>query len=420
MATTKSRYWIPTTSYDLQLKIGKIDYTADVERLTIISSILMPYQTFVIELFLDPNDLILDRVYGQEKIELTVRLIGVDEIIQEEVPIELMFVSNKQPIMMKSRNSQEDMKDRKPVVITTVSRKAFSTMYSIVNGLYFGDTVDTAISGSVTQIPGSPTLNIDSDGLNQEVIDQMVVPPATFYHVVQYLDQTFGIYDGILSVNCLYDNNIFIKNLSKKIQTSHLFTLHLLSADANEKELTEKPIDGKSFYTWRDIHTEYIANAVLGVVGAKQRHIAKPNAELYKNFDITVPSIAQQYGISSKVGQPTIYNDQDAMGLTGSGGRIGVFGDRTYYNDSETPIRARVSRITSEFSSLKVQMTSKSISILNLMHVGEAVKFNTKIIDYTQLTGKYILKSSTIKFARLREWEANVSLDLIRSNRSTN
>lgn len=418
MATTESRYWIPTRSYDFQIKIGKIDYTASLERLTLITSILTPCQAFILEFFLDPNDLILDRVYGQEKIELTLRLLGPDEFVQEEIPIELMYSSNKQPIMMKTTDSQETAKDRKHIVMTTVARKSFSAMYSIVNGLYFGETVQSIIGSSVNQIPSKPNLNFDTNGVNREQFDQVIIPPTTFHKSIKYLDETFGIYDGVHTCYCLFDNNIYIKNLSQKIKKSHLLTFHLLTADAKEEDIVRKPSDGKSFYIWRDIQTEYFANSSIGTVGAKQRHIFKPSDELYTNVDFTMEDISSNYGLIS--GSNKINYDTEAMGMSKNGGRLVVYSDRLGYNTSQTPARARSSRWTSELSTLKVYITSKNISILNLMNVGEAVKFETRMPDYTQLRGKYILKSSSIKFARLREWEANVNIDLIRTNRSMN
>lgn len=418
MATTQSRYWIPTRSYDFQIKIGNKDYTPDLERLTLITSILNPCQAFILEFFLDPDDLILDRVYGQDKILLTLRLLGPDEFVQEEIPIELMYSSNKQPITMRASDAQETQKDRKHIVMTTVARKAFSAMYSIVNGLYFGETLQAIIGSSANQIPTKPTLNFDTNGANSEQFDQVIIPPTTFHKSVKYLDETFGIYDGVSTCYCLYDNNIYIKNLSQKIKKSHLLTFNMLTADAKEEDIVEKPSDGKSFYVWRDIRTEYFANSSIGTVGAKQRHIFKPSDELYTNVDFTMEDISSSYGLIS--GSNKINYDSEAMGLAKNGGRIAVYSDRLGYNSSQTPARARVLRWTSELSSLKLYITSKNISVLNLMHVGEAVKFETKMPDYTQLRGKYILKASSIRFARLREWEANVNVDLIRTNRSMN
>lgn len=78
-----------------------------------------------------------------------------------------------------------------------------------------------------------------------------------------------------------------------------------------------------------------------------------------------------------------------------------------------------MSKPITEMSMLYVTINSKNISVLNLMHVGEAVKFASKTADYVQLTGKYILKNSSLSFLRLRDWEANAELQLIRTNRSS-
>ena len=60
MAEDQSRYWTPNRTYEFVLKVGKKDITNDVHKITILTSLDVPYQTFIIDLILDANDLILD------------------------------------------------------------------------------------------------------------------------------------------------------------------------------------------------------------------------------------------------------------------------------------------------------------------------------------------------------------------------
>jgi len=58
--------------------------------------------------------------------------------------------------------------------------------------------------------------------------------------------------------------------------------------------------------------------------------------------------------------------------------------------------------------------------LLNLMNVGDAVFFNSKITDISNLTDKYILRSSELTFTLKRDWTSSAKLNLIRTNRDNN
>ena len=101
MAEDKSRYWSPTRTYEFALKVGKKDITNDVYKLTILTSIDVPYQTFIIDLVLDANDIILDKIYGQTPLKLTSTLLATEAYPLETIEFELMYLSSDMPISTK-------------------------------------------------------------------------------------------------------------------------------------------------------------------------------------------------------------------------------------------------------------------------------------------------------------------------------
>ncbi len=408
-----NRFWIPSQSYDFQLTIKDKDYTADLQRVSIATSLTAPYQIVVFDLFIDANDMILDKVYGQDYLKLSIRLLGQGGAPMEQVDFDLMYLSSDYDIIVKSIDQQKTMKDRSPVEITTVCRKPFQTMSSIVNSLFYGsnmrDTIETLIRGLKT----GATLNYDSNKTNDEAIDQIVVPPTSFYQAVKYLDKTFGIYDGLLGFFTLYDNKIYLKNLSRKIVSSHTFTVHHLTTDAREIETITQGMDGKTFYTWNDIDTGYFGNSVFAVVGPRSRYVVKPRDTINHTIDVNMENLAQTYGLISKNNK--IFFDSDLLFPS----RRSVITNHTGYEKTRSFINAELSKKVSSLATLSVEFNSKNISILNLMHIGEAVKFNSKVSDYVQLTGKYILKSSELTFRRVKDWEAYAKLNLIRTNKSS-
>lgn len=408
-----TRFWTPTRSYDFQLVIKDKDYTPDLQRVSIGTSLTSPYQVVVLDLFIDSNDMILDKIYGQDYLKLSIRLMGQGEVPVEQIDFDLMYLTSDYEILVKSIDQQKTMKDRTPVEITAVCRKPFQTMTSIVNSLFYDSDIKATIETLVQGLKTGATLDYDSSKTNNESIDQIVIPPTTFYQAVNYLDKTFGVYDGLLGFFTLYDNKIYLKNLSRKIVASHTFTINYLATDAEENNLFNQGVDGKTFYTWNDIQTGYSGNSVFAAVAPRNRFVVKPRDTINHTIDINMENLAQTYGLISKNNK--IFFDSDALFSS----RRSVITEHTGYEKTRSFINAQLSKKVSSLATLSVELTSKNISILNLMNVGEAVKFNSKVADYVQLTGKYILKSSELSFQRLKEWEATANLNLIRTNRAS-
>jgi hypothetical protein len=413
MASGKTRFWTPGRSYDFQLFIKDRDYTPDLQRVSIATSITAPWQTIIFDFFIDANDMILDRIYGQDPIKLNIRLLGSNGIPIEQIELDLMYVDSNYDLIMKSTNPQKDMKDRSKVEVITVCRKPFQTMTTIVNSLYYDSDIQSVINNLVDKrISTGASLNYDGQGGNPEKIDQILIPPTTFHQAIRYLDHYFGVYNGLMGFFCLWDNTIYLKNLTKKPSTSHTFTIHQLTTDAKERDIVTAPADGKTFYTYKNVETSYMGNSIIAVTAPTAKFIVKPKDTLSHTIDIDMNSFATQYGIIAK--NKKIFFDNEAIGSN----RQRVYNEHTGYEKTESFINANLSKEIAEMSLIYISLNSKNVSLLNLMHVGESVKFNSKVSDYVQLTGKYILKSSELSFERLREWEVYADLNLIRTNKS--
>ena len=161
MASGKTRYWTPTRTYDFQLFIKDKDYTPDLQRVSIATSITAPWQTIIFDFFIDANDMILDKIYGQDPIKLNIRLLGSTGIPIEQIELDLMYVDSNYELLMKSANPQTTMKDRTKVEVITICRKPFQTMTTVVNSLYYDSDIQSAINNLVDRrITTGATLNM--------------------------------------------------------------------------------------------------------------------------------------------------------------------------------------------------------------------------------------------------------------------
>jgi len=417
----KKRYWSPTRTYEFEVKIGSLDLTPDLYKLSILTSIQVPYQTVILDLFLDPNDVIVEKLYGQEPINLTARFIGdVSEVLAlERIKLVLLPITTEIDIPMYDQlpaESSPGYKERRAFTVTAVTSQPYKIMNTLVNDVFYGNDLFTAISDLASNLPQT-TLNYDINDRNPEVLDQLLIPPTTMYQALKYLNRTIGIFNGIPAIYCSSDTTqpqnsiINIKNLTKKITSSHKFTVWQLATGADNSDIIKKSGDGKVYYTLNPLKTSYSGSSTFAAIAPTVRYIAKPKDTLFTEFDINLESFAKTYGIISK--SNTIFFERQAIDAAT---RILYSKDHSGNDASQTYINANLSKAISELSTITLQV-EQNLMLFNLMEVGEAVQLNSRMTSVSDLTGKYILKASTLDFVKSKDWESSARLYLIRTNK---
>ena len=418
----RSSYWNPSRNYELTCKVGKTDLTNDLNQMNIVSSVETPYRTYVLDFFLDPDDMILEKIYGQEPIQLSIKVYGTSENIPHEIiETNLMALGSKYDLLVKDTQPQIPDKIRSSVRIRAVPIEGYGSMTTFVNGVYLETTLREIVTNLVEQ--SGAKLEYDEGGENAQRYDQIIVPPAPLYKALKYLNRTFGFFNGLAgiyssaikverksnsAVLSKIKPTVYIKNLTKSKEFGKVVVTQLASDSKNEDLLDV--FDGKTFYTYNPIETEYTGNTTFSVYGSKMKHVVKPRDELYKTIEIDTKDFANKYGIVTKKNQ-VFFSEQ------GQEKRISFFKDHTGYDDDETFIQAIHSKYFSQMSLLKIHL-EKWLILENLLKVGTGVKFNSQITDIRDLTGDYVLKFSLAHFIRAtRDWECGVTLHLIRTNR---
>lgn len=414
----------PTRNYDIVCKVGKKDISEDLVQLGIVSSVELPYRTYILDLFLDPDDMILEKIYGQEPIQLSIRVLNASPggVPYEVTQVNLMALGSKYDLLIKDSQPQVPDKIRSAIRIRCVPLEGYAAMTSFVNGVYLGETLEDVVEDLADQCGAN--IVYDSLSQNETKIDQIIVPPAPLYKTLKYLDRTFGFFDGLAaitssSVKSSRKSNsailadikptIYIKNLSAKKKFSNI-KITQLSTDNKKQEEEYDVFDGKEFYTRDPVETEYSGNTIFSVYGTTMKHVVKPRDELYRTIELDTSEFADKYGITTK-------KNQTFFSKKGQAKRISFFKDHTGYDDKETHIRAIHSKYFSQMSILKITL-SKWLILKNLINIGEGVIFKSNITDLRDLTGNYVSKFCLFNFVRAkREWECGATLHLIRTNR---
>ena len=247
----RSTYWNPSRNYEVSCKVGKVDLTNDLVQMSIISSVETPYRTYVLDLFLDPDDMVLEKIYGQTPIKLSIKTYGTSENIPHEIiQTNLMALGTKYDLLMKDTDPQIPDKIRSATRIRAIPIEGYRTMTSFVNGVYLESKLSTIVSSLVSQAGGS--LNYDSEGANENIYDQIVVPPAPLYKALKYLDRTFGFFNGLAGIyssstqiqrksnSAIVANikpTVFIRNMTAEKNRSNIIVTQLSTDNRNQEDL---------------------------------------------------------------------------------------------------------------------------------------------------------------------------------------
>lgn len=403
------RVIVPTRGWDFQLIIKDKDYSADLYNVRIVSSITSPYQTIILDVYIDQNDIILEKLYGQDKIKLIVRLLEqTTKTPKEETKFELMYVTSHYSLIMKKQKSVGVSDERIPITIVSVPREAFKTATTVVNKIYLQKKPKEIVEDLVKSFTKAK-IDYDSDGVNTLKIDQVIVPPKPLTKAIRYLDSTFGLFKGPYVQFIDKDNKLHIINLNKKFTKNQTFTVYQLALDAVDEELINKCSDGKNFYTYDTLQTHYSGNTKFTTLAKNQKFIVKPRDTLSYTIEHDLTKIMKDNALifkNSKAYTDTIIDD-----------RTRYYYNHTGYDKDEVFAIAGTTPSLANMSGLTVNL-EKNLPILRLMEVGNIVKVNSGNVEMVDLTGKYILKSSDLSFNRQGEWKSVATLYLIRSNKT--
>ena len=403
----ESRY-IPGRSYKFELSIKGNEINAnDITRVQIISSITVPYQVLILDIFIDQNDIILDEIFGQDPCKLKVTLLEQTGIPADMLEFDLMITNIDHPMDTRSQLSDGVQKDRTPLQLTTIVRPAFATMTALVNKVHEdAKSPKEIIEELIGEAGGTP--KYDTDKENKEKAVQSIVPPTTLYKAIQYIDYNFGLYDGVPVYFCDYENNVHVANISARIDKAQVFTISQLASDMDATKIIEKTTDGKHFYTYSPIESRWQGNVRSAIIAKTLKHIVKPKDTLSHTVEHDFDSIVSDNGLvfkNKKVDIDEKISSRKKYYIAHSG-----------FEYSESFAKSMIAKKISNLSTIIINI-EKNLPVLSLIDIGQPVKFDPKTEEYIPLSGKYILKSSHITFNRQAEWQATASIQLIRTNK---
>ncbi len=409
-SSSKQKLYHPIKLYDIKLKIKDLDFSNALSSVQIVSSITNPYQTIILKLYLDPYDVIQESIYGQDPLFLSIILYAEDSIMEKQIDLELMHIKTTD-IYTTLRANNYDKLQREMSLYTFIClcRKPFITMTYNVNEIYESKTLKQIIQNLVSKTNGQ--LIYDNDNENKDIIPQVIISPSSVYKSIKYLDFEFGLFNGIGATYCNYDNRVYIKNLTKKMDKDQTFTIYQLSLDNKDNnKIMENCNDGKSFYTYSPIQSSYDPNTKYCLLAKDIKHITKPKDNLYYTISQTLDDVCKDYGLTYK--NKKVHVDYDAVN------KIKYYIDSPGFDKNEYFANSKIAKAVGTMTEVNIQL-ERNLRFLNLLNVGESVKVNPSTVEFSNLSGKYILKSSIVSFERMPSiWSSTASINLVRTNKT--
>lgn len=408
-----TRTWIPSQGYDLEVSIAGRDYTKELESCVISYSLSTYYPIINLTLHVKLSDLITYKLYGQDHLKLTIRVLGADKSgtpAHEDVVYSLLILNSDFDMPMTEILDGDDTKtqpERTKINFITVPRDSFKIMSTVVNKIYLADTMKNIVQDLITTAGGTP--KIDTNNIQLDTLDQIVCPPKSLIYTLRSLDNIYSIHNGSTTIFCDQEKYVYVKNLAYRINSTEAFIINQLSTNVDEEQTIEED-SIKSYMTYSPISTEYDANAKIAVIAKENNFIIKPKDSLYYIYTANASTWAEKYGLNS--GNSELLND--------------VFlNDRKKYtmNDSAWPYSARNDFTKSSLIKTLASMSKISITLDRyfgldlLLNIGEAFLLRTKSLRYKELSGKYILFSTDVSFKKKTDWMASANITGIRTNR---
>lgn len=414
-------------NYTIKLKCGSVelDKEGTIQFVRMISDIGEFTPKISIALDVPSTSIVLNHIYGETQLELTISTI--ESVGEESLVFNLIYMQSNVSLIPVTPLEEEGVGSDPPqrILITTYIKECYELMSTPVNTIYEeldGETAGMnpidALKASLDEF-GVTGYDIDNRGINEEVIDQLLVPPMTVATMIEYLHEKYGLYKGPLHRFCRWDAKeqkcvLKLHDYSQIIQDEAQISIFQLSASQDDKQkeeqITEQNTEKFSqvFYTLNPVQSTHHTNMNLTKARYNKTQIIHPDDLLFHNIEYDMQKIADQYACTEFEKQLLVEES--------------VKNSKKYCTDlkgffrTEDALTSRMSNQIKNTFSIKVDLV-RVLGFVHMIKVGYPAEFKPRPIGYQTYTGKYIIKSSDITWAKNQQyqWDCKASLVLFRS-----
>lgn len=413
----------------VELKIGgKVIDNKLINHIRITNSINSIYPIITFDMKIETGTIILQEMFGQTLIELSIALMGEDQQPSDITKVQLIYLEsslNLTPKNMKGSQSDQDFQSTLFTCIVFPCYKLVSTGINIAYSEPAGLTPLSCLTQTLVSAGISNSyIKADTRNINTAVINQILIPPMSAIRCVDYIHQNYGLFKGSFFRYCNINPAstgtpiLIIKDLSQTIQDNPTIIIHQLPVDdtgGKREEIMNTCIDTINFYIDSPIATNNYTNSNIIAFRYNKVQIVHPEDTLFYNQPFTLDTVVAKYATSEKK-QLNYLPDLKTIETKYCTDLKG-FAYITPYSDAH--ITSRLSDQIKNTFQILVNL-KHNLRITNLMQVGSTVQLKPIVQDYMKYGGKYILKNSDLRFTKVGEnWECDCTLMMFRSSRDT-
>ena len=412
--------------YEIVVEIGGEDFSQNLTKISIMSSIRNPYQSIILTLMADNKLMIRKNLFGKEDIKLKIQKLEIDNSVSETVELNLITVNQKVPLSLK-HSDPLNIDELETIVLTNIVKEPYTYMSTTVNMLFDESKrlspIDMVSEISKTFMPDM-AVNIIDNNKNEEPPYQFIVPPMSFINSIKYIDGSFkeisdtygtglGIFNGPMFFTCRFElddkHKFCMWDLGKMAEGKEEYTVYQISLGGIDENVAKDiSSDKNKFMTIGRMNYVYRGNQDVMLSSYTNKFLSKPSNELYSWKTITMDEVFEENSI--KDGGSLDINDLIKKRLSFiTIGEVGL-------EESDVPYRARMSRRISTLSEIEFSI-QRDVILELLTRVGVPVYIDPQVEDYKKLGGKYIVSSSKIDIVRETDrWTATALIRAFRSN----
>ncbi|MCK5017086.1 MAG: hypothetical protein KAS32_08435 [Candidatus Peribacteraceae bacterium] len=411
-------------NYTIGITMGDLDFSNNLETINILSSILAPYQTVQVTFRADAGSILLEDILGGKDIELNIEFMGDDETPKESILLKLITIGIQIPVDM-TENDGSDQAGRQLFSMVCFIKEPFEFMTTTVNKL-FDDSKSLQPIQMVEELISlfTPSMNteIKTEGQNEEIITQFVVPPMKMVDAIRYMDATdketirrfgsgIGLYKGPTFFQCKFEDNTFVMwNLAKEMESAPAYTIYHLAKGADDTELMRNSgVDGSAYYIRGTIDASFRGNLDIIQNSYITKFLSKPIDTFTEWKELNMDTVFEESAVHD--GGQLLVNESVKKRLEYR--TIGEIG----YETSEAMYYSRLAKRISSMSSISFTI-DRNLFLTPLARVGVSIELKPQAAEYADLQGKYIVNSTNITLNRQSSdvWIGAVKINAFRGN----
>lgn len=268
------------------------------------------YPVINIEFYIDNQAFIDNNIYPQRNLSMYLYYSNEDNTrIDEPLIFDLIILEMQVELPPKVYNNVSNKRDnqRRTMMMTCVSKPSFELMNTTVNKMWTEPTTVRNIVIDLCTSIGVSSEHFEPSKANNSLISQCIIPPMTFRAALDYLDATYGIYEGKTFRYANYNGTLEMWDLKTKfdsMKSNAVYKIHKLPVYSDSDAMFKRPAElaqeyADHYISYDSMSTIIRSNDAFIPNGFRQVHVFHPYGDIAEYVNVDMRDIAKSYGMNS-------------------------------------------------------------------------------------------------------------------------